>query len=184
MTRDVERRLQVDPPFAIEQRRQRLPIDVLHHEVRRAVRQRADVERIDDARALDGRSRARLVQKAGVQVLVQHVFRPQNLERDRLLEQLVTAQVDEADTAHAEQAQHAVTTVDQLPNERVIDAARQRVTRRRRNRHRRNGAELARRRLSSRCGERQSSGRRVRLQVREARQRSGRRQILVRLRIQ
>ena len=102
LVRDVERAVQLDRAFLLDQVLERLALEVLHHEVDRAVgRMPKSVTSTMFGWLIDGR-RARLAQEAMDRLLVARELRVQHLHRDRLLDVDVLAAVDGAHAAAAE----------------------------------------------------------------------------------
>ena len=113
---------------------ERLADEQLHHEVRRAVVELAEIVDGDDRRMVDRCRRARLLEEArgehgvGREIAAQHLHREQAIERD------VTDLVDRAHAALAERRDDLVATVDDRVGERIarrIPRARPRARRRR-----------------------------------------------------
>ena len=102
LVRDVERAVQLDRAFLLDQILERLALEVLHDEVHRALGQDAEVGDVDDVRVVDRRRRARLAQEAVDRLLVARELRVQHFHRDRLLDVDVLAEVDGAHAAAAE----------------------------------------------------------------------------------
>ncbi len=86
LVRDVERAMELDGAFLLDQILERLALEVLHHEVDRALGQDAEVGDVDDVRVVDRGRRARLAEEAMDRLLVARELRMQHLHRDRLLD--------------------------------------------------------------------------------------------------
>jgi hypothetical protein len=69
----------------VERLTEREALEVLHHDVARAVRQGAEVEHLDDVARADGRGRTRLRHEAADGLLVLSQILPDDLERDSLV---------------------------------------------------------------------------------------------------
>ena len=109
---DQQRPFEVQRPVAVDQLLEVRAVEVLHHEVERAVGRRARIGDVDDVGVADLRRRARLAPKsfdqvgAGVEAGVQH------LDRDAPPDVDVVRLVDAAHRAFAAQPAHVVTAAD------------------------------------------------------------------------
>ena len=111
-------------------------IDVLHDEVRGAVRKTTEVCDVDDVGTTDGRGRARFVGEAFDDLAIARHVDAQNLERNALADRLVLRGVNHAHAAFADDALDRVTAVEDLARIRVarVDTGREMLRRLRSNR--------------------------------------------------
>jgi hypothetical protein len=96
-------RADLERALALDHRAQLDALEVLHHEVRRAVGGGAGVGDVDDVRVADLRRGARLAPEPLDQVRHAAVARVQDLERDPLADVDVLGEVDLAHAALADQ---------------------------------------------------------------------------------
>ena len=108
LVRDVQRAVQLDRAFLLDQILERLALEVLHDEVDRAFGQDAEVGDVDDVRMVDRRRRARLAQEAVDRFLIARELRVQHFHRDGLLDVDVLAEIDGAHAAATEDLVEAV----------------------------------------------------------------------------
>ncbi len=109
-------------PLLVQELTEVLPVEVLHHDERHAVRQVADVEHARDVFALDPRRRARLGREAHDQLLVRERFASQELERHRFPEIDVPRRDHETHPAGSDQVTDLVLSADDLASrERQLD---------------------------------------------------------------
>ena len=95
-------------PVLAQPRAQALALQQLHHQERRAVREHAGVEDLDDVRVADRVGGARLVEEPRQQVLVARVVLVQNLDRDAAADAGVLGQVNRAHPALSQQRDGAI----------------------------------------------------------------------------
>ena len=101
-------------PVAPEDALEVLAIEVFHHDVRRAVRERADVRDARHVLAVDLRGRARLAREARGEVGLGGAGGEEELESDALLELEVRRGDDDPHASHPEQALDAVLPRDDV----------------------------------------------------------------------
>src|SRR5439155_13468877 len=88
----------------LEERRDVTPFEKLHHDVRRAIVERADVEHARDVLALEPSDRARLAHEPLLRLGVHHRRREHELQRDELIELDIARRDDDAHPALPEDA--------------------------------------------------------------------------------
>ena len=104
---DVERAARLERPL-VHQVRERLAIQVLHHQKDLLVAGLPEVGDVDDVLVIDAVGGARLAQEALAGGGVAGVAREQKLERDVAPDQLVPALVDDAHAARADELRDEV----------------------------------------------------------------------------
>jgi hypothetical protein len=103
-------------PSAGEHRRQALPLEEFHHEVRGAVRCHAHVVDVDDPAMADGRRGLRLAEEALDDLLVADDLGVEKLHRAPAVDEDVLGLVDRAHPPFAEQPGQAVPALENLPD--------------------------------------------------------------------
>ena len=103
--------------LALQEIRKALALEPLHHDVRRAVGELAEVEHVDDVLVLDRRRRLRFVEEARHDFRVASQVRQEHLHRDAPPQPRVLGEIDRAHAAFADLAANDVVT-DRLSNHR------------------------------------------------------------------
>jgi len=86
-------------PLAVEARRQRAAVGVVHHEIRAAVVEATDVVHRHDVGRSDATEQARFLEEAQLHLLVVRQLLVQDLERDERLQFLVPGLDDDGESA-------------------------------------------------------------------------------------
>ena len=116
---DVDDALHVHRPLALDGRAQRRAVEELHHEVGRAVGERAEVAHVADVRAPDRARALRLAAEARHHPLVAGDLLLEDLHREALVEDDVPRLVDEAHAPLAEDALDRVAALEGRTDERI-----------------------------------------------------------------
>jgi len=109
---------------------QRAPLQELHREIDRAVRQRREIVDLDDVVVADRRRAPRFLTKARDRLGVRDDLRTEELEREAPVDVDVLSLVHLAHAALTDEAHHAVTIGNDLPDEiglarvRIVDERR------------------------------------------------------------
>ena len=108
-----------EEPAPSHARRERLTVEQLHHEVRRAIVELAEVVDGDDRRMTDRRRRAGLLEEARREHRVRREIAAQHLHREHAIELGVPHLVDGAHAALTKRRDHLVAMIDDGVGERI-----------------------------------------------------------------
>ncbi len=100
----------------LEEGVERHPVEQLHHQ-ERPLRRHAEVDDADDVRVLQPAQRAPLALKALARLRVRAVLGVQHLQRDVRPAARALGAIDRPRAARAELREHAIATIDDLPDE-------------------------------------------------------------------
>jgi hypothetical protein len=109
---------------ALEHRRDALALEELHHDVRGAIGELAEVGDVHDVRVADARSRTRFLEETLQDLLVARHVGAQHLHRDLLRDDLVARAVDDAHPAFADHLFDLVAMIERGPEVRILGLRR------------------------------------------------------------